>query len=136
MDNTVISTDGSNADEQKAIFIDPKVQQELNTPWKDNTPINPADQAFLDLVIGLVNDKKIGLYSPDSLINKTTYDKLSSQDQGKVDLEAINMLASIREIKGLYDAGYRDSYQIIYLVNTLRLSKERLENQGGDLFII
>ena len=47
MDNTVISTGGSNSDEQKAVFIDPKVQQELNTPWKDNTPINPADQAFL-----------------------------------------------------------------------------------------
>lgn len=116
--------------------IDPQIQKELNTPWKDNTPINPADQAFLDLIIGLINDKKIGLYNPDSLINHAVYDKLSSQDQGKADFEAVNMLSAIREIKGLHDAGYNDSYQIIYLVNKLRLSKERSESQGGDLFII
>lgn len=117
-------------------FIDPKVQQELNTPWKDNVAINPADQAFLNLLIGLINDKKIGLYNPDSLINREVYDKSSTQDQGKADFEAVNMLSAIREIKGLHEAGYDDSYQIIYLVNKLRLSKERMEGKGGDLFII
>ena len=116
--------------------IDPQVQKELNTPLKSQEPVNPADQAFLELIVKLVNEGTINLYRPDTLLNDAVYEKLDNLQKGKTDIEAQNMLTAIRNIKGLYDAGYKDTYQIFYQVSELRLSKERLENLGGDLFII
>ena len=47
----------------------------------------------------------------------------------------MNLLSTIREIKGLYEAGFQDTYQLWYMVEKLRLTKERLE-ADNDLFII
>ncbi|MEK7673426.1 MAG: hypothetical protein AAB373_06100 [Patescibacteria group bacterium] len=116
--------------------IDPQVQKELNTPLKTQEAVNPEDQAFLELIVKLVNEGKINLYSPSSLLNDEVYNKLDNVQKGKTDIEAQNMLTAIRNIKGLYDAGYKDTYQIFYQVSELRLTKERLEYHGGDLFII
>ena len=123
--------------QQKAIFKDEATQRSLNTPLQDSTgSLDGKDQEFLNLVISLIDDKKIDLYQPSTLINNEVYDKLDDLAKGKVDLESINMLAGIREMKGLYDNEFQDTYQMANLVHRLRLTKERLEQTAGDVFII
>ena len=113
-----------------------EAQKLLNTPLVMAQPMNDQDQQFLNTIIGLVNSGKINLYGPSTLINHNVYDKLSSDKQGKVDFEAINLLGAIREIKDLNDHGFGQTFQINNLVERLRMTKERLESEGGDLFII
>lgn len=120
--------------QQKAVFVNPQIQQELNTPLKSGG--SSQNREFLEMLIKLIEEGKINLYNPDSLINHAIYEKLDQQAQGKADYEAMNLLASIREIRGLHDAGYSDTYQMDNLVERLRVTKERLENIGGDIFII
>ena len=123
--------------QQKAIFKDEATQRSLNTPLQDSTgSLDGKDQEFLNLVISLIDDKKIDLYQPSTLINNEVYDKLDDLAKGKVDLESINMLAGIREMQGLHDNGFQDTYQMANLVHRLRLTKERLEETAGDVFII
>ena len=88
------------------------------------------------MIIKLINEGKIALHNPDTLINHDVYDKLSTEKQSKIEMEAFNLLTAIRDIKDLYDAGYKDTFQILNDVERLRLTKERLEELGGDLFII
>ena len=123
--------------QQKSVFIDEATQRNLNTPLQDSTGrLDGKDQEFLNLIISLIDDKKIDLYQPSTLINNAVYDKLDEQEQGKVDLEAMNMLTAIREIKGLYDNGYKETFQMENIVHRLRITKERLEQVSGDVFII
>lgn len=112
------------------------VQQALNIPLKKDDGMSAEDEAFLNLILGLVNEGKINLYQPSSLIHNAVYDPLTDQQKEKVEIEAMNLLNGIREIKGLCDAGFRETFQVENLVSGLRLSKERLEELGGDLFII
>ena len=80
--------------------------------------------------------KKINLYLPSTLLNQSVYEKLTDEAQGNADLDAINLTNAMREIKGLCDAGFKDTYQVQNLVHQLRATKERLEEAGGDLFVI
>ena len=123
--------------QQKAVFKDEATQRNLNTPLQDSTgKLDGKDQEFLNLVISLIDDEKINLYQPATLMNSEIYDKLDDMAKGEVDLEAMNMLAGIREMKDLYDNGFQETYQMANLVHRLRLTKERLEEIGGDVFII
>lgn len=126
-------------DENQQIQEDPiseETQQELNTPVSDPTGLSDKNQEFLNLVVSMMNDGKIQPYSPSSLINEAVYNGLTEEHKGKVDLEAINMLGALRQIKDLHDAGFTDTYQIKNMVDTARNTKERLEEEGGDIFII
>jgi len=113
-----------------------EAQKLLNTPLVMTQPMTDQDQQFLNMLVDLVNSGKINLYGPDTLINHAIYDTLPQDRQGKVDLEAINLLGAIREIKDLQDHGFGQTFQINNLVERLRVTKERLESEGGDLFII
>lgn len=122
--------------QQTAVFVNEQVQKELNTPLKLTKLIDEEEMALLERIVGLINEGKIVLWKPDCLINHTVYDKLTAQQQGKIDLEAVNMLAAIRDIKGLYDSGNIETYQMNNLVERLIATKERIEDEGGDIFII
>jgi len=122
--------------QQKAVYKDPQVQKELNTPLSDPTGASNENDKFLHLVISLVNDGKIELHTPSTLINKAVYDDLSEEKQGLADREAMNLLSAVREIKDLFDAGHKDTYQMQNLVERVRSTKERIEEKGGDLFVI
>lgn len=116
--------------------IDENTQKTLNTPLKDGTGAADAYKEFLEILLKLINEKKIDLYRPSSLINYAVYDKLNPEKQGKVDFEAVNLMNAVREINGLYGAGFADTYQMENLVLRLKNTKERLEVESGDLFII
>lgn len=108
----------------------------LNSPLKDPSGVKEANQKFFDDVFAKIEKGTINLFSPSSLLNQTVYQKLSEQIQGKIDMDAVNLLAKLRDIKGLHDLGQMDSYQMENLVENVRLIKERIEAEAGDVFII
>jgi len=111
-------------------------QTEMGKPLKDDTGINPDDQSFLQLLVEKIEKKEIDLYAPSSLLNEELYDGLDEQAQGKADYNALNLLSTIRQIYNLWKLGERETYQIQNLVHQVRITKERLEEIGGDIFII
>lgn len=113
-----------------------KKQQEMGKPLKDTSGVNPQDMEFLHMLINKIENKEIELHTPSSLLNTPVYEKLGEDAQGKADYNAMNMLGTIRQIHQLWQGGDRDSFQIQNLVHQLRLTKERLEEIGGDIYII
>ena len=120
----------------KAVFKDEETQSMLNQPVQKSGGMGMEDLTFMNNVLALVDQGKIELYTPSSLINEAHYNTLSDEKKSKTDMEAMNLLNSIREMKDLKDANFAETYQMESLVNRIRLSKERLEEEGGDLFII
>lgn len=129
-------TNSSDEKQQKSVFINEAHQKELNEPLHVQGGIKEENQKFLEFVMGLVNDGKIELFTPHSLMNEEVYNTLDEKTQGEVDMEAVNVLTAIRKIKDLYDAGLTDTYQIENLVDKLRVTKEKFEEEMGDVFII
>jgi len=127
----------SQTDDKQAQFaLSPEQQMALNQPLKDPSGVGEANQKFLDDVLSKIEKGTINLFSPLSLLNQAVYEKLSEQIQGKIDIDAVNLLAKLRDIKGLHDLGQTDSYQMENLVENVRLIKERIEAEAGDVFII
>jgi len=121
------------------IQISAETQQELNQPLKNdekNIAIDPKDREFLKMIVEKIEKGEIKLYVPSSLLNHAVYDNLDESLQGKADYDSFNLLSSIREIYQLWRSGDRESFQIINTVHGMRLTKERLEDLGGDIYII
>lgn len=114
--------------------ITPEVQSMLNQPLAGGS-MSQEDQDFLNLILGKIEDKSINLYSPSSLLNNAVYEALPEMEQGKADQNAVILLTRIREIYNLTQISKEPSYQLVNMVDSLRLIKNRLE-EHGDLFII
>lgn len=119
--------------------IAPDIQQMLNKPLpisdKKFQP-DPKDRQFLEDLIKMVESGAIKLFTPSSLLNLSVYNNLSSTHKAKADYDILIILNKIRAIKKLWDSGDKDSYQILNLVQSLRIAKEGIENIEGDVFII
>lgn len=125
-----------NVTDYMSVELSPKDQEELNKPLKDNSGVDPKDMEFLKMLIEKIEKKEIDLLVPGSLINHVVYDGLEEEARGKADVDAYKMLATIRDIYKLWQAGDKESYQIQYMVNKMRIYKEQLEGIGGDIYII
>lgn len=121
---------------QLGIHKDIETQQMLNKPLADPSGIDLEDQKFMDKILKMVDEGDIQLHVPSSIINQSVYDKLDGEKQNAIEVKAVTILASIRELKGLYDAGYGTSFQIQNLVERLHDNVETIEDAGGDIFII
>ncbi len=115
--------------------ISDETQQMLNQPLVHGS-MEETDRQFLALIIEKIEKKEILLYQPSSLLNHATYDSLPIEKKESVELDAFNLLSTIREIYRLWQANLKETYQIENLVHKIRLTKERLEAKGGDLYII
>lgn len=123
--------------EHEKIAIDQKTQEELNKPLEaPKMEESPEDRQFLEMILEKVEKKQIDLFTPSSLINHAVYDAISDDARGKADFDAVNLLATLREIKKLCDAGFKDTYQTMNMVHQVRLTKERLEEISGDIYVI
>ncbi len=122
--------------QQKSIFVDEDTQKELNAPIQNPNEFDAEERKFMATVLDLIENKKIELHTPSTLLNRAVYDTLSDEKKGEIDLEAINLLSAIRQIKDLHDAGFGNSYQMQNQVEALKNTKERIEDVGGDVFII
>lgn len=118
------------------IQIDPQTQKKLNDPLAKPTGISQEDQTFLDLVVAKVEKGEINLMQPSSLINHAVYDQLPEDKQGKIDFDAVNLLTTLRNIYDLWKMYHQPTYQIENLVHQVRLTKERLEEISGDVYVI
>lgn len=111
-----------------------EVQQRLNKPMA--TSYSSEDEMFLNMIISMVDEKKINLYTPDSLINHSVYDTLDLTGKGKADQNAMIMLTKIREIYNLVKAIPEPNFQVKNLVASLRQNKESVEKLAGNIFVI
>lgn len=112
-------------------------QKVVNTPVEKPSAMDDQDMALVNLIVSLVDSKKINLYSPSTLINQPVYDKLPELTQGKVDQHAFNMLTSVREIYNYYKSPFsNNAYQFENRVRWFRLQKEEAEKEWGDVFVI
>lgn len=118
------------------INIDPKMQEELNKPVSDPEGISKEDMDFLQKVMELIENETINLLNPTTLINYKVYDALTEELKGKADINSLVILSTLRDIKTLWDLNEKDTYQIKNLVHKVRVTKERLENDIGDVYII
>jgi len=116
--------------------ISADTQAMLNKPTAHQGQLDPEDLDFLTMLMEKVDKGDIDLYRPATLLNYAVYDKLSEEDKGKADFDALNLLGTIREIRKLWKAGERNTYQLENLTHRIRVTKERLEALGGDIYII
>ena len=117
----------------------PEVQAMLNKPISIKPKLyktDPADKVFLEEVISKVTSGQIHLFTPSTLLNTSIYENASPELKSKADYDILILIHKIRQIKKLWDEGDRNSYQIMNLVHSLRLTKENLESLQGDIFII
>jgi len=111
-------------------------QENLNKPLEDPTGTSDEDQEFIKMVLALIDEGKIDLHVPDTLLNKDVYDQLTEEEQGYADINAVTLLNKLREIKNLYEAGYENTYQLNNMIHWVRVTKERIESEKGDIYII
>jgi len=117
--------------------LDFETQQMLNKPQEiQSESIDQQDSKFLSTLIELIDSKKIDLYKPSSLLNHSVYDLLNPDQQAKAEQDSFVLLSKIREIHKLWNQNHQQSYQILYLVSSIRQTKERIEAASGDLYII
>jgi len=116
--------------------IDPDTQKLLNSPLVNPKGISKEDEAFLNLVVSKAEKGEINLMAPSSIINHAVYDQLPEEKKGKVDFDAVNLATTLRNIHDLWKAYGTPTYQIENLVHQVRLTKERLEEVSGDVYMI
>ncbi len=116
--------------------ISADTQLMLNKPTEHPEDLDPKDLAFLTMLMEKIDKGEINLYRPSTLLNYAVYDKLDETGKGKADFDAMNLLGTIREIRKLWNLGLRNTYQIENLTHRIRVTKERLEEIGGDIYII
>ncbi len=113
-----------------------ETQASLNQPTAHPEGLDPKDQEFLGMVMEKIDKGEIDLYRPATLLNLAVYEKLSEEGKGKADFDAVNLLTSIREVRKLWVMEHTGSYQIENMIHRIRMTKERLEDLGGDIYII
>ena len=116
--------------------IDAETQKKLNTPLAHPGGLATEDEKFLNVVLSKVEAKQIDLYRPSSLINDSVYNQLSEDKKGKVDYDAVNLATTLRTMCDLWKYYQTPTYQIEYLVRQVRITKERLEEISGDVYVI
>ncbi len=112
------------------------VQENLNKPLADPAGFDPADEQFLNEVVAKFDDGSISPHSPSSLLNEAIYEKLDDTKKGKADQNAFNMLTALRNIYNLWKAHPEPTFQIKNEIHRIRLTKEGLEGELGDVYVI
>lgn len=116
--------------------VDQKTQDMINKPQTDPMGVDDTDAEYIQKMMALVDNGTIQVLTPNTLLNHEIYDKLNEEAQGKVDFNAVNLLGEIRQIRKLWEAGDHDSYQLINLLQRMRQTKRRVEEEHGDCYII
>lgn len=114
-----------------------ETQKIVNTPVEDPQGLGQDDLALAELIAKLVEENKINLYRPSSLLNQDVYDKLDDTKKAKIDKMSFNMLTTVRDIYNYYKSAYsNNSYQFENMLHKFRLLKEETEKECGDVYIL
>ena len=122
--------------DKQNVEISPDMQETLNKPLEGTQTFESADREFLEMLLKKIEKGEIELYTPATLINHEVYDKLDEKGKGKADFDAVNLLSALRDINKLCKAGSKDTFQTQNMVHRIRITKERLEEISGDIYII
>lgn len=112
------------------------VQARINTPQVDPTGFDPADEAFIYDIVNKFDEGVIKRYEPSSLLHADAYEKLQDLQKGKADLNALNILTIVRGIYDQWKANPVPTFQIETQIRQIRLMKERVETELGDIYVI
>lgn len=107
----------------------------LNQPLTGDSAFTDEDRAFLNMLLEKIENKSIDLYSPSSLLNAPVYDALPAEEKSKADQNAVVLITKIREIYELSKISMDATYQLKNLIDSVRLTKQRLE-EHADIFVI
>lgn len=121
---------------QATVEIDKETQEELNKPLVSAEQMDSEDEKFLNEVIEMIDNKKIDLYKTSSLMNESVYEGLQPEAKAQAEIDALNLLNTLRQINKLYREKMTDTYQFKNMLRNFRLTKERIEDQAGDIYII
>ena len=116
--------------------ISPDVQARLNQPMEDPSGFEPADEAFLQDIVAKFDSGAIQRHSPSSLLNDDIYEKLEGPLKVKADQNAFNILARVRDIYDLWSMNPVATHQLKNQIHHIRLIKENLEDELGDVYIV
>ncbi|HCW32282.1 MAG: hypothetical protein UT36_C0010G0036 [Candidatus Peregrinibacteria bacterium GW2011_GWF2_39_17] len=116
--------------------IDPAVQTILNKPLLDDSGFDETDETFLNEVMAKFENNIIQPHTPSSLLNNSVYNTLDEFKKGKADQNAFIMLTTLRNIYDLWKIEPRATYQIKNQIRHIRLIKERVEAEMGDVYIV
>lgn len=114
--------------------INPDTQAMLNKPLAGT--MDEADKTFLQDVVTKVENKEINLHEPQSLLNKDIYENLPPEQEQKVDMILQTLLFSLRQIVSWQEAGEQENMQMANMIRDVRIKKENLENEVGDVLKI
>jgi uncharacterized protein YciU (UPF0263 family) len=114
--------------------INPDTQAMLNKPLAGS--MDDADKTFLQDVVTKAEKKEINLHEPQSLLNKDIYENLAPEQEQKVDLILQTLLFSLRQIVSWHEAGEQENVQMANMIHDVRVKKENLENEVGDVLKI
>lgn len=117
-------------------IVDPKTQEELNKPLKDQTGFNEGHENFLKVLITKLDNGELDPHNPETLYNQEVYGRLGEEEQEETSLTAINLMSMIRQIESLWKLGDSATFQVQNLVETVFQMKSKFENKHGDVYII
>ncbi|PIZ72016.1 hypothetical protein COY07_03935 [Candidatus Peregrinibacteria bacterium CG_4_10_14_0_2_um_filter_43_11] len=120
----------------QAHTMDPKMQEQLNTPLVKSEGLGKKDASFLEVLITKLKSGELDPFNPQTLFNHDVYDKLSEEDQERTDLTAINLMSVIKQIETLWNQSHQPGFQLQNLVDTVFQMKSRFEEKHGDVFVI
>lgn len=99
--------------------------------------LNPKQvQTYLEFLEKLLQEGKINLVIPSSLINQSVYATLDEVNQGRVDQAAMVLVGYLRALKGLMEVGGHENFQAELNSQVIWKYKEKYERDLGDIFII
>ena len=115
--------------------IKPQVQEMLNTPLKSEKRIF-EQKDFLKDLISKIENKTIDPYTPKTLLNLEKYEKLSEIEAGRVDIVNRNLCLIVSQIHDLWEQDHKESTIIVDLIESLKITKNNIENELGKVFLI
>jgi len=118
--------------------IDSQTQSRINQPFsKANSSLSAENKAFLENLIKRVESGEIELHTPSTIMNESVYEKLPNNKKTEADLFVNSTLFVIRQVYDFYRASHNtDSEMMQSMVQELRLKKETLEKDMGDVLKI
>jgi flagellum-specific peptidoglycan hydrolase FlgJ len=118
--------------------VNSQTQRDINTPLADDgSKLSAEDEAFLKDIVEKVDNKQINPLTPSTILNQAIYDELSGEEQAKTDLFVQSSLFVIRKIYDYYKSEHtNDSYMMQNMIHELRVKKETLEQEIGDVLKI
>ena len=117
-------------------IVDPKTQQQLNQPLKDDTGFNEGHEDFLKMLIEKLESNELDPHNIQTLYNKDVYEKLSEEDREATDLVGVNIMSIVRQIENLWKLEQKPTFQVQNLVESVFQMKSKFEEKHGDVYII